>query len=477
MAWTPVENAILSRLAYYGGEEGQLMPEVGDSLHSVLTSPGVKEYLSKTLGSSYHEKIDQLIDKVKDKDYSIAGVADHKKSGFAALAIKDPENCTTVVARGTQGFKLNWESLKDVDNDIQLSDLLETDQQKQMRLFMEELEKKDCDGYYFTGHSLGGNLSSYAAITSVPADKVKGVTTFNSPGFNEGFSAKYADNIKQIADRITNYQNKYDFVSSMLYVPGQVRIVESAYTGEKSRGFIDHYESMLLMCGDDFVLSEPQKKAVRTELLRILVNGGRIMVGSTYLSLLLGIMEMAALYGRNAKYGKVEARFSKLSGAKQEAGTKGKRKFSPLSLAIFGGMALFTIINYFIASPSGPFEILGWIVSVLIPYGLMFGLLRIRTPLAKWMRSKAGGCVLTFLFVICSVLVPILFIWLSMFFLIAFGLLFLTTVTKAMPNLYVVSLEDADGSVRTETHVLGDNPEQDIAFIDSGYESQGYTKK
>ncbi len=48
-------------------------------------------------------------------DYSIVLAEDEKYgTGFAAIAIKDPDNNVTVATRGTEGISLDYDSSKDV---------------------------------------------------------------------------------------------------------------------------------------------------------------------------------------------------------------------------------------------------------------------------------------------------------------------------------------------------------------------------
>ena len=473
MAWTPVESAILSRLAYYGSDKGQGQIEKGESLYEVLQDPEVKNYLINSLGDQYCSNIEKLAEKVKGKDYFIANTSNDSKTGFFAYAIEDPEHRATVVARGTEGFDVSTpESRKDVDNDIQLAYLLSTDQQKNMEALMNQLEKENYDGYYFTGHSLGGNLATYAAIVSVPTDKVTGVSTFDSPGFNEGFCVKHSKKIPTIADRIVNYQNECDLVSSLLNVPGKAVIVEAV-----GKGFIEnHYEKNLKLSGDDFVPNKSQKKRVMIKLSAGIIEGLRIVAGSKQLSLFLGLLELGVLFGEKGKYHKIEAYYTNAAEAKSSHEPQ-KRKFSTLSMAITGGMAIVAVVSYLLTAPSNLFMFLGWLVAVLLPYASVFLLLRLRTPLAKWLRSKTGGIILAALFCALTILIPWLYIVFSVLFLILLGLFLLSKLTDMVPNMYFVTIEEADGSVRTEVHTLGDNCEQDIAFIDANYKSKGYTKK
>ncbi len=309
MAFTDVEMAILSQLAYYGSDSGQSQPTKGQSLYSVLTNPSIKSYLENRLGASYNDALQKLTDKVANKDYSIAlSVDDNKGSGFAAIAIKDPFNEVTVAARGTEGFDVfnSDASRRDVASDVALAFSVSTQQQEAMEKFMRDLAKDNYDGYYFTGHSLGGNLANYGAITFKPLDKVKGVVTFNAPGFNEAFISKYAGEIAAIHNKINNYQNEYDYVSSIMFVPGIITIVPSSkkedglFDFDDHLGFDDHGLNNFTIENNEFAKKNPPIKSLQTDMAHHLVEELRWITGIKKHTLLVSVFEICIVCGRFA---------------------------------------------------------------------------------------------------------------------------------------------------------------------------------
>lgn len=310
MAFTDVEMAILSQLAYYGSNpDKQTQPSKGDSLHSILTNKSIKKYLENQLGDSYSDALQGLIEKTEGKDYKIVRSADDNKgTGFAAIAIKDPENNVTVATRGTEGFDVfgSDASRRDVAADLELAYSLSTSQQEEMEKFMQNLEREGYDGYYFTGHSLGGNLANYGAITFKPIDKVKGVVTFNAPGFNEAFISKYAAEIAAIYNRVNNYQNEYDYVSSIMFVPGPVTIIESSkkedgwFDFDDHLGFDDHSLNTLTVDGNGFNSKEPQVKSVQTHVAHGVIEWARNITGMKGYTMFLGVIEIGINFGRMA---------------------------------------------------------------------------------------------------------------------------------------------------------------------------------
>lgn len=150
-----------------------------------------------------------------------------------------------------------------------------------------------------------------------------------------------------------------------------------------------------------------------------------------------------------------------------------KRKFSPIQYAILGGTLLWLLLLYWIAAPSGLLQHLLWFVSAAIPFVPVVMLLRA----FPYLRNKKGGILLLALFAILLLLIQKLYFWLSIAYLVVGTIALFKGITNILPDTYTVTLEDADGATTTETHILGNNPEQDIKTIDSGYISQGYTKK
>lgn len=228
MAFSDVEMSILAQLAYKDIDvDGK-----GKKLSKVLTDH--KDWLQEELGPSYEKYIDNLINKVDGSDYRIVDSEHDKASGFAAYAISTPHNEVVVACRGTQMDQTN-DILTDVGLGITPG---ETQQHRDMEAFVNRLEKKGYDGYYFTGHSLGGNVATHGATTVNDLDKVKGVYAYNAPGFNEAYWILNGWKLKQIKN-ITNFQNEYDYVSSVLRTPGRTVVIESSLDGNHT-GFGDH---------------------------------------------------------------------------------------------------------------------------------------------------------------------------------------------------------------------------------------------
>lgn len=231
MAFTNEEMAILSQLSYKNLKRGD---RLYDQVYRLITNPTNNQ--ERKLSEEYKSVLEGLLKKTKGKDYVVVKSVNNDVTGFQAFAIKDPNNEVTVACRGTEGFDVlnSNESVKDVMyGDLALLNSRLTPQQAMMYNFMRELETNASDyggpfeGYYFTGHSLGGNVATHGAITFTPPNKVKGVVTFNAPGFSDDYLKLYAPKILLLNDKMIHYQNEYDVVSSIFLMPGKIIIVDS----------------------------------------------------------------------------------------------------------------------------------------------------------------------------------------------------------------------------------------------------------
>lgn len=257
MAFTDVEMAILSQLAYSGATEEvnrksnpSTAPKRDDKLYDLILEN--EEWLEAKLGDGYKDAIKQLKDKTKNSDYTIVLTADNKvNTGFAAFAVRDPDNNVTVACRGTEGLNTSTDSLLDWKNNIESAYSLQNTQQEEMERFMQALESDGYAGYYFTGHSLGGNLAMYGAIFLNDPSKLLGCVTFNAPGFNAAFLDKNQFRISQIEDRVKSFQNEGDMVSECFVVIGDVIILECVGWASSDIWGIDQHSLNALIINDD----------------------------------------------------------------------------------------------------------------------------------------------------------------------------------------------------------------------------------
>lgn len=168
--------------------------------------------------------------------------------------------------------------------------------------------------------------------------------------------------------------------------------------------------------------------------------------------------------------------------SRQESEPKGKA-VSPLTLpvpkgkpnliryALFGGILLYLLIMYLIASPSGLVSHLLWFLAAMIPFLPVILLLRFFPKL----HNKKGGILLAAIFSIFLLLMQLFYSWLSLLFLVGTAWVLLKGLGSAAPNLLTITRENADGTTTTETRIVGDDMAAEIAGAKAQLRSEGYT--
>lgn len=136
-------------------------------------------------------------------DSSIDGVV--RATCFVQYDASGKEVGHIVAFRGTGGiynaWKDNFEGMYETD----------TEAQKIAKGFIDGLGYTDIT---VTGHSKGGNLAMYTAVTC--RDKVKNCVSFDGQGFGEGFQDKYHYDIAKAKDKIVSVSAANDFVNILL---------------------------------------------------------------------------------------------------------------------------------------------------------------------------------------------------------------------------------------------------------------------
>ena len=243
--FTVEEQAVLAQIAYYNIN---LLEDKPRTLEDVLADVGKQKdsngrTLEEVLGEDLYMVYQGLVERVDQKGYQvISSVDDNDNSGFVAFAVADPDGDVTVVCRGSEDLTkvaTDPDSRKDLDTDIQIGVRVETDQQQALENMVSDLEDRGYDSFWFTGHSLGGNLAIHGAVYLSDPEKVRGVTTFNAPGFNDKYWSIHRMRLEAIGSCVVNYENTYDYVSSIFTKPGERFVVDSAVEGSHW-GFAHH---------------------------------------------------------------------------------------------------------------------------------------------------------------------------------------------------------------------------------------------
>lgn len=148
-----------------------------------------------------------------------------------------------------------------------------------------------------------------------------------------------------------------------------------------------------------------------------------------------------------------------------------KDKPNLIRYALFGGILLYLLIMYLIASPSGLVSHLLWFLAAMIPFLPVILLLRFFPKL----HNKKGGILLAAIFGIFLLLMQLFYSWLSLLFLVGTAWVLLKGLGSAAPNLLTITRENADGTTTTETRIVGDDMAAEIAGAKAQLRSEGYT--
>lgn len=246
---------------YYRTEEGSA------KLQEQFSSPSDYQSWKKFLDSFATSE-----DMQKYGDWKITNVEwDNEKdgSGFVAYTFEPEEGQAVVSFRGSEAmndpkYRNDWHNN---------STTVYSEQARQQRKAEEYMKKYMSQDKYkmitLTGHSLGGNLALYATITadSNLKDKISYTSTYNAPGFNQHFIDEHKAEIAVMSQKIQEFQNKYDFVSLILFNVTNPIIIDT--TGEKNTLNMANHGLDVLEIGSDGMLkrSEPQVKDVIPQVI------------------------------------------------------------------------------------------------------------------------------------------------------------------------------------------------------------------
>ncbi|TDL71154.1 DUF2974 domain-containing protein [Rhodococcus qingshengii] len=158
-------------------------------------------------------------------NWKVVDVNDNNnETGFYGLLIETSPNNAVVGFRGSEShgnqFEKDW-----INTDFKMiNEGVGVEQQRIAAEYMAYINSHyNYDAYATAGHSLGGNLSFYAAITAPPEMRAKIIQALNGdgPGFAEEFLTNplFAEGIQDMARKMDHYQ--WSLVGAILSpVPG-----------------------------------------------------------------------------------------------------------------------------------------------------------------------------------------------------------------------------------------------------------------
>lgn len=324
MAYSDQDLFTVSQLAYYEISEKDindlkdrgLEPTLGNLLKNEIE---LSNDLKKDLENAKKTKDPIVINKAQgdldlynqltdpDSKYSnwkVVNVRDYNdETGFYGLLIETSPNNAIVGFRGSESkgnqFEKDW-----ANTDFKmLNEGVGVEQQKNAADYMEFInDKYQYDEYATAGHSLGGNLSFFAAITAPSEMRAKIIRSLNGdgPGFAPEFlnNPLYAEGIRDMAGKMDHYQ--WSLVGAILNpVPG------SNYMSIKTKDVVDgDYGLSALMGKHSMTFAELDEygRVIKGEMDEFAKSIGRLTremdelpagVGHVLTGIVEGIMSMS----------------------------------------------------------------------------------------------------------------------------------------------------------------------------------------
>ena len=183
-----VDSLVLSTIAYFGFEHGALGRVVPSAVVPLpvavcgiprdglyggiwLSSMGGDEFLAALLASPRFMEL--------QVGYYANDVSSHFEKQFSAVTFFLPDDTAYVAFRGTDNSLAGWKE------DFNLTFMEELPSQVSARTYLEDIAYAHASPLFVGGHSKGGNLAEYAALTCSDCafDKIVRVFNHDGPGF------------------------------------------------------------------------------------------------------------------------------------------------------------------------------------------------------------------------------------------------------------------------------------------------------
>jgi|GEM_PF-1324741 len=207
-----------------------------------------KRFKTDTELQAFEAKMSELANpSSKYYDWKVSHVEDNnKETGFVGYTfVPDSDPTHAVIAfRGSEDMtKLEHLTTDWRNNYTTIHDDFTFQQREALEYLQKQAEKYD--SLSVTGHSLGGNnaLASSILADDKTKSKITEVLTFNAPGFSSEFIDKNKDSINQMKERIQEFQNVEDLVSSLFNNPTDPIYVETSI--KKSDGPLTYLDPII----------------------------------------------------------------------------------------------------------------------------------------------------------------------------------------------------------------------------------------
>lgn len=145
---------------------------------------------------------------------------------FCALTVEDPGNFICIVFQGTDDSIIGWkEDFELASRDIVPSHL------DAVKYLNSAVKSSDAPKVYICGHSKGGNLSLYSAVTADPGvrSRITTAVSFDGPGFRDEFFEN--ETYHEMEKRLVTVLSNYSTVGLLLRLAGRRVIVRSNAKG------------------------------------------------------------------------------------------------------------------------------------------------------------------------------------------------------------------------------------------------------
>ena len=259
-----IRMMIATQVAYLDGDKGM---SVGELVDSTIASYGNRTNLSEREKGQL-ETAQYIQSQIKENNlqdcnrWIIKDVADdNARSGFYGCLIDTRDGDAIVGMRGSESWDAG-QGLHDwVEADLGLLNSTGTRQQQRAAEFTQKVYEQfgdDYNGFSFTGHSLGGNLSEHATITAPDGMPIRRCVSYDGPGFSDEYITAHSADIRARAQYIDHYQ--YSLVGTLLLpLPGTNYQTIAAHNDEDSGflgGYLVRHHTRNIEFGDDGMIRQ-----------------------------------------------------------------------------------------------------------------------------------------------------------------------------------------------------------------------------
>ena len=317
--YTDRENVVLSKIAYY---------DMKDAYASLKHKyPGGKVPISALVPDKVEELKRLGATKEQLDAWTVVDIHDtNDKNGFAACIVETSPDHAAVAFRGSE----NWQDRGNIANDwanadLALLDKVQTEQQAEVDRFLGDADVQRKLSQYnsigMTGHSLGGNLAEYAAITADRHgdldSRLNQCVSLDGPGFNKEFLHKHRDRIDAVKSRMTHY--RWSLVGNMLKSAAQKEI-DAAVKEDSRKNYVGRHFLENVAVGSDGSISrregyDPYGGGIFNvvtwaldrlpqpikEKMRSTVSNGLVMLVDTWLDICDTVDAIKNFFGWNKK--------------------------------------------------------------------------------------------------------------------------------------------------------------------------------